>query len=70
MTNDDLRVALRRETYDANEALVDLIIRLQPLRSNRRGLPCSRPGRSCAFRQMIMTMIMIIEISNLARSYR
>lgn len=30
MTNDDLRVALRRETYDANEALVDLIIRLTP----------------------------------------
>jgi hypothetical protein len=27
---DELRVALRRETYDANEALVDLIIRLTP----------------------------------------
>lgn len=29
--DDELRIALRRETYDANEALVDLIVRMTPL---------------------------------------
>jgi hypothetical protein len=28
--DDEKRVALRRETYDFNEALVDLIVRLTP----------------------------------------
>ena len=31
MTDDELRIALRRETYDVNEALVDLIVRLTPV---------------------------------------
>lgn len=28
--DDEQRIAFRRETYDANEALVDLIVRLTP----------------------------------------
>jgi hypothetical protein len=31
MPEDELRIVLRRETYDVNEALVDLIIRLTPV---------------------------------------
>lgn len=48
MTDDDeLRVALRRETYDANEALVDLIIRLTP--HDPAAARAIKQARSCLF---------------------
>jgi hypothetical protein len=31
LADDEHRIALRRETYDVNEALVDLIVRLTPI---------------------------------------
>ena len=44
---DELRLALRRETYDANEALVDLIIRLTP--HDPSAAAAIKKARSCLF---------------------
>ena len=36
-TSDEIRIALRREIYDANEALVDVIVRLTPVDEDAAG---------------------------------
>ena len=45
--NDELRVALRRETYEANDALVDLIVRITPI--DRAAAEAIKRARSSLF---------------------